>query len=275
MGIKKYTNNAWVDVGYKKYSTETEIISALPKQIIGDGQPVSAYTIKGKMQQSGTPTPSYPIYPTECGDLETTGEYAGQYKLPISLGGTTANVYLGQTQSTRQIKKLELTGEENWVHVAGVTGQSSYYRFQIGSLNSIITSNLEMCSHYSYNVLNSTTTGVGFCTQNSIASNADFIAIRPYADNPPDGIGSFKRFLANLYGVGKPVTVWCILATPETAALNEPIRRIGSYADSITAANIPTTGTAESFDVTTALKPSEVSLTYHGWHEHNDVKFTT
>ena len=31
--------------------------------------------------------------------------------------------------------------------------------------------------------------------------------------------------------------------------------------------------TAEQFDVDTTLKPSEVDLTYHGWHEHSDTKF--
>lgn len=35
------------------------------------------------------------------------------------------------------------------------------------------------------------------------------------------------------------------------------------------------TNDVKEFDVGTALKPSEVDMTYHGWHEHDDTKFTT
>ena len=71
MSIKKYSSGQWSEVGYKKYGTETDTITSLPKTIIGDGQPISTYTIKGNMQQSGTPTPTNPIYPSECGDRTT------------------------------------------------------------------------------------------------------------------------------------------------------------------------------------------------------------
>ena len=53
--------NTWNEVGYKKYETATDTITSLPKTIIGDGQPISSYTIKGNMVQSGTPTPSNPV----------------------------------------------------------------------------------------------------------------------------------------------------------------------------------------------------------------------
>ena len=60
MSIKKYSSGSWVTVPYRKYETATDTITSLPKTIIGDGQNISAYTIKGNMQQSGTPTPSNP-----------------------------------------------------------------------------------------------------------------------------------------------------------------------------------------------------------------------
>ena len=68
MSIKKYSSGSWVTVPYRKYETATDTITSLPQTIIGDGQPISSYTIKGNMSQSGTPTPSNPVYPTECGD---------------------------------------------------------------------------------------------------------------------------------------------------------------------------------------------------------------
>ena len=45
--------------------------------------------------------------------------------------------------------------------------------------------------------------------------------------------------------------------------------------EQVTVPTLTTTGTAEQFNVLTTLAPSEVSLTYHGWHEHEDTKFTT
>ena len=186
------------------------------------------------------------------------------YKIPISSGGTTTPVYLGQVQSTRQIRQLVLTGKENWVHTAGTSSESSYYRCQIGSLNSIITSNLELCTHFVHNTIASTTTGVGFCVQNSTTANADFLAIRPYSYNPPSELSTFKQFLAQKYANGTPVTVWCVLATPETSTLNEPIRKIGDYTDEINAdISIPLSSLEQNtIDITTSLKPSSASFTY-------------
>ena len=82
----------------------------------------------------------------------------------------------------------------------------------------------------------------------------------------------FKAYLAAQYAAGTPVCVWYVLATPQTTTLNEPIRKIGDYADTVTTNTIPTTSTESTFDVDTTLKPSKVELTYHGWHPHSDKK---
>lgn len=87
-------------------------------------------------------------------------------------------------------------------------------------------------------------------------------------------IASVKAWLAAQYAAGTPVTVWYVLTTTETGIVNEPLMKIGDYADTVSATNIPTTGIPETFDVQTTLKPSKVQLTYHGWHEHADTKYT-
>ena len=51
--------------------------------------------------------------------------------------------------------------------------------------------------------------------------------------------------------------------------LNEPIRKIGDYADTVSGITIPTITGKDTFDVETTLKPSEVELTYTGWHDAN------
>ena len=376
MSIKKYSNGAWSEVGYKKYGTETDTITTLPKTIIGDGQPITSYTIKGAMSQSGTPTPTNPIYPQETGDktanllnnysivqggymaaagtvptpmenpkrcrynrffsvtsntvfydskdlnvnivmMDSNGLSLGGsgfvtgagsftllsntekisliiansdptqditpsdvrsknisldygYKIPISSGGVTTNVYLGEVETTRKIEKLVLTGRENWNAVIDIGGVPLYYRLVIGEYNSVI-SNVAMCTHLVRTTITSSDSNIGFNVLNLSTQNAAMLPMRLTVGQSYD---DFIAYLQQQYAAGTPVTVWYVLSTATTGIVNEPIRKIGDYADSVTGTGIPTTGTAEQFDVDTTLKPSEVSLTYHGWHEHQDTVFS-
>ena len=367
MSIKKYSNGQWVDTPYRKYETATDTITTLPKSIIGDSTNASA-VIKGNMQQTGTPTPASPIYPTETGDktanlfdkdnvtngrdlsastgnlvngqtkcvsdykeisentsytthnvttyvlynnskeyltglnIETGGirdvtidntnaKYiriacemddkstvmlnTGStvlpyqpygYKLDIKSANTITPVYLGEVQSTRRIRKLVLTGDEDWYEV----GTGGIFRITISDYLRQ-NGNIPVNTHYKgIDVI----LGVDYIGDKETAflvsssgNNYYYIADSTY------GLNSFKAFLAAQYAAGTPVTVWYVLATPTTGIVNEPLRKIGNYADSVSVTGIPTTGTAEQFDVDTTLAPSEVSLTYHGWHEHSDTKF--
>ena len=260
MSIKKYSSGSWVTVPYRKYETATDTITSLPKTIIGDGQPISAYTIKGNMQQSGTPTPSNPIYPQECGDLVTSGEHAGEYKIPILSNGVSYPVYLAEPirkkdsyvdtlSSTgianRIIKQVVFTGQESWGKVSGTHG----FYTDLVDLSVSVGADCIICSHY----IASTSGDDG--TLRMANNKHEVLIYDDYAS-----AADFQTFLQQQYANGTPVTVWYVLATPTT--------------ESFTAPTIPTSGTAQSFDVSTTLKPSEVSLTYHGWHEHSDTKFT-
>ena len=405
-----YSSEAWHTIPYRKYGTEADTITTLPKTIIADGTSATA-TIKGNLSQSGTPTPSSPIYPSEVGNktanlfnkngevlagngsavniiatgiktivqsqggnrystlkldnellgktititanitqsasnkgqirlFYVNGRYAtssitaittaGQtgyitrtytmpssipsgsdgiaivlsadrdgdgdvgdyveyadlmivegstapseyipygYKIPILSGGTTTPVYLGEVQSERQIKKLVLTGQEDWVN-AGNAGHS--WRIEPSDIKRSSSQTVVadiICSHYSatqFNtVYNGRDTGIG------VPSTANWIAI---CDLNISSVSDFTQYLAGQYSAGTPVTVWYVLATPTTGIVNEPLRKIGTYADSISnVASIPTSSGSQTFDVDTTLKPSEVDLTYHGWHEHSDKKYS-
>ena len=272
MSIKKYTNGSWTPA-CRKYGTETDSITTLPATIIGDGTPISSYTIKGNMEQNGTPTPSSPIYPSECGDLVTSGEHAGQYKLPLTLGSTTTNIYLGEVQTTRKVKKLVLTGEEGWRRTAN---EKCYYiDLANGCPNDYLKqlTTTSICSHYQ--------------SQNNTASGSNEIDAGHFCFYTGGGfelyIGEttissatdFKSYLAAQYVNGTPVTVWYVLANEETGIVNEPLRKIGDYVDSVSGTNLATSGTAQELNIETTLKPSEVDMTYHGWHEHEDTKYST
>lgn len=76
------------------------------------------------------------------------------------------------------------------------------------------------------------------------------------------GIEAWITWLAAQYAAGHPVTVWYVLAEPETAIVNEPLMKIGDYADTISFAQsqvaIPTASGANVLDMTSPVKPSEV-----------------
>ena len=266
MSIKKYSSGSWVTVPYRKYETATDTITSLPKTIIGDGQPISSYTIKGNMVQSGTPTPSNPIYPQEVGDLVTTGEHAGEYEIPILSNGVSYPIYLSEPirkkdsyvdtapssgTASRVIKKLVLDGSEpyQWRHSS--TRLYSWY---------LLTTDL-----------GATTNTPFLCTHGAtVTSVSDYAYGTVYCDNTlnigifPDNLNwesEVKLWLATQAENGTPVIIWYILATATT--------------ETFTAPTIPTSGTAQTFDVDTTLKPSEISLTWHGWHEHEDTKYTS
>ena len=206
------------------------------------GNPLIAWTIYGNMQQSGTPTPASPVYPIECGELESTGTHAGQYKLPILSGGTTTPVYLGEVQSYRAIKKLVFDGTENW-QLYTTTSQRFFY-FAISDLG--IANKAAICSH------------------TNTATIAQQNRLRIYDNNNMwADENDFKTYLQQQYAAGTPVCVWYVLATPQTTTLNEPLRKIGDYTDSISnVASIPTNNGSNTLDIDTTLKPSNVYIEY-------------
>lgn len=69
---------------------------------------------------------------------------------------------------------------------------------------------------------------------------------------------------ASIAGGGTPVTVWYVLAEPETGIVNEPLMKIGDYADTVSFAQagvtIPTVNGANVLDITSPVKPSEMYI---------------
>ena len=230
-----------------------------PLEFTANGQPLVDWSIFGNMQQSGTPTPSNPIYPSECGDLVTESEHAGQHKIAISCGGTTTPVYLGEVQSTRWIKKLVLTGEENdWIKASG------YNVFANTSITSdcynpsgIITC---MCSHYAAqgNVSGARLVNDSRCCFRTTTTTLYI------GDNTHTDLESFLTYLQQQYTNGTPVTIWYVLANETTGIVNEPIRKIGDFADKVsdTEIIIPTIKGNNTLSVDTALQPSRADIKY-------------
>ena len=184
------------------------------------------------------------------------------YKLDIKSGSTTTPVYLGQVQSTRKIKKLVLTGQESsWTY------EDTYERFGI-SVSDMYVYDTRLativCTHYP---CIDDGRPIGEVPNNTIYAGKSippklFIKTDSYTT-----INDFKTYLQQQYAAGTPVCVWYVLETETTGIVNEPLRKMSSYADSVSVTGIPTTASGIEFDVDTSLKPSEVDLTYHGWHD--------
>lgn len=176
-------------------------------------------------------------------------------KIPISSGNTTTPVYLGEVETTRKIRKLVFDGTEDWKKFS-----NSNYTFEYNPYSRIING---LCSHYAKYY------GANFDKIDGIyLSNTNAFII---TDLRFTTLTDFKAYLAAQYAAGTPVTVWYVLATPKTGILNEPLRKIGDYADTVSNVSIPTIAGANTISVDTTLQPSEVTVNYKGWHPVADV----
>jgi hypothetical protein len=179
------------------------------------------------------------------------------YKLPITLGSTTTNIYLGEVQSARRIKKLVFDGTETLGynatnHVAYISTPDSF----LGEGVSVIS------THYAA-VSNKTAYQQLSDKQCCLCADINHLWIR---DDDYSNVTDFKAFLAAQYDAGTPVTVWYVLAEPETGIVNEPLMKIGDYSDTISmeqaGVNIPTNKGSTTLDVETTIKPSNVYIKY-------------
>jgi hypothetical protein len=183
------------------------------------------------------------------------------YKIPISSASTTTPIYLGEVETTRRVKKLVLTGEENEWSDTYWSGAYVLYGLPDADRPTPI-SNIGICSHFVQQNGNALRSG---CFNIQYTAYNNHIAIGFGKSGIPT-LTAFKSYLAAQYAAGTPVTVWYALATPETEVVNEPLMKIGDYADSIsyeqTVVSIPTVSGRNTFDVLGNVKPSNVELTY-------------
>ena len=255
IGSTTYNNSRTV----VSYSTSTTITFEAPSGVayIGMRIPNAAITAgKSIMINEGSTLKPY----------EPSG-----YKIPISFGQGTYTSYLAEPirakatadvmastgTVTRAYKKLVLDSNT----VIGT------YTTQWGIAFVIYTSNVSsgagsalidaVCSHYDRttrdNIWRQSGSSLRAITLSG-ENNAFLISDPTYTT-----LQDFKDYVTAEYNNGTPITVIVAVTTPTT--------------ETFTAPSIPTSGSPQSFDVDTTLKPSDVSLTYHGWHEHSDEKY--
>jgi hypothetical protein len=236
------------------YGLTATITGIPPLTFTAFGEQLTDYLISGNTIQNGTPTPSSPVNAAGCGEWDATAQ---QYKIPVTCGGTTSDIFLGQVQTTRKISKLVLTGEEDWQKSSRYVG--SFYR----NLSGVRFNSTGFCSHLIFKT-SSEYYEEGSFIISSVSLNMWF----PQFDSAST-VNDFKAYLADQYQNGTPVTVWYILATPETAVVNEPLMKIGDYADTVSmtqaGVSIPTAAGTNTLTAGTTVQPSNVSITGEIW----------
>ena len=266
MNFNKRVNGSWTDTPHYIHKTDTDILTTLPDVVYVNDTTATA-GLKGNMEQASGVSPTTPIQPSECGDLETTGEHTGQYKIPISSADTTTPVYLGEVETVRYVKKLVLDGTEDFQSIS--SGNNKYFRLSVEDFGEIHI-DTTYCTHFESASITSSTTNVGVGVIHSSVLNKDALGIRP-PQVSTTLLEDFTTYLTQQYNNGTPVTVWYVLSTPTTGIVNEPIRKIGDYADEVSGITIPTIAGANTISVGTTLQPSEVTVNYKGWHPVTDV----
>lgn len=169
----------------------------------------SAMLVKGSYTQQTMPT------------FEPYG-----YKIMISSAGQIVPVYLGQTQTVRKVKKLVLDGVNDGEWKKSSTRTGSFY-LNIGS-NARVS--LGLCDRAvnvgAIDLYNS----VGKMFVEPVSSAK---IINLWLFDTDMSVADFQTWLAAQYAAGTPVTVWYVLAEPTTGIVNEPLMKIGDYADEL------------------------------------------
>ena len=276
--------NDWTDIPYRKYGTETETFTSLPKTIIGDGTALSAWSMDGNMQVNGTPTPQNPITPQETGDKTanlfnekafasikvTSSAYrygtslgvlpAGEYQFTRTRAANSGNIYLTvRTDNTYNYNILPVS-DSSYPYTITADGVSEYI-IRTGEETGTTWADFG----YTNMMVNSGSTALpyepfGYEIPISLSQNTYNIYITEPLRKSLDGSNVFDTIESNGTLTRRVDANGDALATPTT--------------EQVTVPTLTTTGTAEQFNVLTTLAPSEVSLTYHGWHEHTDTKYS-
>ena len=288
--------NTWNTIPYKKYENATDTITSLPQTIIGDGQPISAWSMKGNMSQSGTPTPSNPVYPQEVGE-----KTANLFDYTSMIAGGVIGSYLNSSGDLVSSSNWRITdyipcdGNEFTLNKIGgntpaiclydenkqfITGKS--YNSGGASTKIPVTVSTSATAKYIRFSYYNSDSGGDDVSKLMLSEGSEAMNFEPYGMYKIPI--SFNQTTYNIY-ISEPLrksldgsNVYDTIESNGTLT-----RRVDANGDAlatptteqVTVPTLTTTGTPEQFNVLTTLAPSEVSLTYHGWHEHQDTKFTT
>lgn len=279
-GMTAYDKMRAIAMTGAKYPVQT-ITGVPPISFLADGRPLDNVTIIGNRQQTGTPTPDAPIMPDFCGKLVGTN-----WAIPITCGAQTVTADLSQVQTTRRIRKLVLMGEETIYSVTQNIAQNAYcftYRYADLGMSDIINYNEYVntipypeyiCTHFkmrttpttqvTYNDLAPGEIGANSWARTQVGWRNQYLVLCTDFCSTKDEL---KQYLASEYSAAHPVTIWYVMEEPQAAIVNEPLAKIGTYADTLDSTDagivISTVRGSNTLSVGTTVQPSSVTITGH------------
>lgn len=202
------------------------------------GTPVTIWYILSEPQTGIVNEPLAKIgnYTDELTEISVHGLSAPLYG--IGVYKDTLNLSTGVV--TRKIKKLVLTGEEN---IEIKSGNAKWY-IPIADMKTPTTvAAIEWyCSHYQAVANNTSWVSYDYMVSWSSVDTGSSIGLRIRDIDFLTGktVADFKSYLAAQYQAGTPVTVWYILATPETETVTVPTGMTGEIEGYLTQISTPT-----------------------------------
>ena len=180
------------------------------------------------------------LYYEECGIFEgvlTAEDFKPYFKntfpIPESLqaldgygwgvNGTYNNHFAYEDDArvtwNKPIVKKVIDGSEVWT--ANGTGESKYFRTEIGALGTIVD-NIAVSNRYDQTAIAAGSTAIGLTAVNSAGFNVAQVSVRPegVADMT---VADFKAMLAEWYAAGNPLTVYCAVTTPVVTDITDLI----------------------------------------------------
>lgn len=182
------------------------------------------------------------------------------YKTPLTCAGQTVPVYLGQVSTVRRVKKLVLTGEEDDWRTSG-SGAAQIFNHTIGLY-------VDLQPYAICNMFRHVNNAADYSNSFDIVRSSSNGVIRFNNSGIATTVTDWKSYLAQQNAAGNPVTVWYVLAEPETGIVNEPLAKIGDYADELHSTDagiiIPTAKGENTLTVDTPIQPSKMTITFKG-----------
>lgn len=233
---------------------------APPLDFDSNGKTATAYSFTANMAQSASPSKVSPVYPQEVGDLVASGEHAGEYAIPITVGGETQTIYLTEPLRkigdyadtlesdgtvTRRIAKITLDGTEPWGYTGGMHKLPFDNQYYTPPKYLRELKEIAVCSHYTP-IVNQASPSLqdGELTflVSGTGTNNMYLRDTSYADAT-----EFKSYLAAQHTANTPVCIWYVRATEAT--------------ETVTAPTLTPAKGSNTLSFGTALQPIDCSIT--------------
>lgn len=191
-------------------------------QSMGGGEQWQTYegSLPATFNANGDDMRQYQIY-GNTGGVGEKADITGLSEPLCGIGTYTDSLDLSTGILTRRIKKLVLTGKENWINRSGEP-QNTFF---MGTPDINAVNNCALCTHYSNQDSGSFANleDKHLLIRISMDRTKWYLGIRD--SSFPSGFSSvsiLKSYLAAQYSAETPVTVWYALAEPEVSTITVP-----------------------------------------------------